>query len=210
MQTYGKSMNAGMQVIMSAAIGGTAEALGGGKFANGAVTGAYVMMLNHLGQHYREKQASLKMKALAVALHSIPTIGIHPNPFQGADAIFFDGGGLLVGAEKDGVWFLVLSGDDYGKVIPFSEIAGGVAPSAGFGIEVGRIDLADKSVPFTADMLFGLRDKTWIDIGPVGGAKAVSYYRGNKIISRSLNIGISASVFGGWFSGGWNHGEITP
>jgi hypothetical protein len=48
MQTYGTSMNAGTQVIMSAAIGGTAEALGGGKFANGAVTGAYVMMFNHL------------------------------------------------------------------------------------------------------------------------------------------------------------------
>jgi hypothetical protein len=35
--------------IISAAIGGTAEALGGGKFANGAVTGAWVMMLNHMG-----------------------------------------------------------------------------------------------------------------------------------------------------------------
>jgi hypothetical protein len=33
---------------MSAAIGGTAEALGGGKFANGAITGAYVMIFNHL------------------------------------------------------------------------------------------------------------------------------------------------------------------
>jgi hypothetical protein len=29
-------------------IGGTAEALGGGKFANGAVTGAFVMAFNHL------------------------------------------------------------------------------------------------------------------------------------------------------------------
>jgi hypothetical protein len=47
MQAYGPSMNAGTQVIMSAAIGDTAEALGGGKFANGAVTGAYVMMFNH-------------------------------------------------------------------------------------------------------------------------------------------------------------------
>jgi hypothetical protein len=50
MQTYGTSMNAGTQVIMSAAIGGTAEALGGGKFANGAVTGAYVMMFNSFMQ----------------------------------------------------------------------------------------------------------------------------------------------------------------
>ncbi len=55
MQTYGDNMSFGTQVALSAAIGGTAEALGGGKpvrpgrggFANGAVTGAYVMF-NHL------------------------------------------------------------------------------------------------------------------------------------------------------------------
>ncbi|TVR83083.1 MAG: hypothetical protein EA412_01060 [Chitinophagaceae bacterium] len=41
-------MSVAGQVIISGAIGGTAEALGGGKFANGAVTGAYVMMFNHL------------------------------------------------------------------------------------------------------------------------------------------------------------------
>jgi hypothetical protein len=41
-------MNFGTKVAMSAVIGGTAEKLGGGKFANGAVTGAYVMMFNHL------------------------------------------------------------------------------------------------------------------------------------------------------------------
>lgn len=36
------------KIAISAVIGGTAEALGGGKFANGAVTGAYVMAFNHL------------------------------------------------------------------------------------------------------------------------------------------------------------------
>jgi hypothetical protein len=41
-------MCTGAQIAMSAVIGGTAEKLGGGKFANGAVTGAYVMMFNHL------------------------------------------------------------------------------------------------------------------------------------------------------------------
>jgi len=35
-------------VLIAAAIGGTAEKLGGGKFANGAVTGAYVMMFYHM------------------------------------------------------------------------------------------------------------------------------------------------------------------
>ncbi len=42
-------MNTADKIVLSSVIGGTAEALGGGKFANGAVTGgAYVMMLNHL------------------------------------------------------------------------------------------------------------------------------------------------------------------
>ncbi|NOU45787.1 MAG: hypothetical protein HOO86_01850 [Bacteroidales bacterium] len=44
-------MNGISKITLSAVIGGTAESLGGGKFANGAVTGAYVMMLNHLGDH---------------------------------------------------------------------------------------------------------------------------------------------------------------
>lgn len=35
-------------VVIGAALGGTAEALGGGKFANGAITGAFVVLFNHL------------------------------------------------------------------------------------------------------------------------------------------------------------------
>ena len=48
-------MSAGMQVAMAGAIGGTAEAPGGAKFANGPVTGAYVMMFNHLGGELKRK-----------------------------------------------------------------------------------------------------------------------------------------------------------
>jgi len=44
-------MTGAQRIAISAAIGGTAEALGGGKFANGAVTGAYVMALNHMMAH---------------------------------------------------------------------------------------------------------------------------------------------------------------
>ncbi|MCD4695363.1 MAG: hypothetical protein K8S16_03895 [Bacteroidales bacterium] len=36
------------QVLIAAALSGTAEALGGGKFANGAITGAFVVLFNHL------------------------------------------------------------------------------------------------------------------------------------------------------------------
>jgi len=53
------------KTAISATIGGTAEALGGGKFANGAVTGAYVMMLNHLmhdGEGVSQQKESEKQK----------------------------------------------------------------------------------------------------------------------------------------------------
>jgi hypothetical protein len=66
MQTYGTSMNAGTQIIMSAAIGGNAEALGGGKFANGAVTGAYVMMFNHL-MNDSDPESDLKRQNTPIA-----------------------------------------------------------------------------------------------------------------------------------------------
>jgi len=58
MQSYGTSMSTADKIVLSSVIGGTAEALGGGKFSNGAVTGAYVMMLNHLGEQL-EKNAQL-------------------------------------------------------------------------------------------------------------------------------------------------------
>ena len=48
MQSYGTSMSTADKIVLSSVIGGTAEALGGGKFANGAVTGAFVMAFNHL------------------------------------------------------------------------------------------------------------------------------------------------------------------
>ena len=36
------------KVLASSVVGGTASVLGGGKFANGAVTGAYVMLFNYM------------------------------------------------------------------------------------------------------------------------------------------------------------------
>jgi hypothetical protein len=60
MQSNGGNIGIGDKVILSAIIGGTAEALGGGKFTNGAVTGAYVMMFNHLSHkwHPTRKEAA--------------------------------------------------------------------------------------------------------------------------------------------------------
>jgi hypothetical protein len=41
--------------VSAAVVGGTASVLGGGKFANGAVTGAYTMLFNHLALHPGEQ-----------------------------------------------------------------------------------------------------------------------------------------------------------
>jgi hypothetical protein len=54
-QSNDGNMSLGAKVTLSAVIGGTAEKLGGGKFANGAVTGAYVMMFNHLASEVKER-----------------------------------------------------------------------------------------------------------------------------------------------------------
>jgi len=45
------------KVALSAIAGGTASELGGGKFANGAVTAAFVMMYNEMGHRYTKVQA---------------------------------------------------------------------------------------------------------------------------------------------------------
>ena len=46
-------------VVTAAVVGGTASGLGGGKFANGAVTGAYTMLFNHM-VHQKQEQAKQK------------------------------------------------------------------------------------------------------------------------------------------------------
>jgi hypothetical protein len=194
-----------IRVGWAAGVGGTAEWLGGGKFANGAVTGAFVEMLNHQGKLVYER----RMKALALNLRYNPyALGLNgKNPFLGAEAIFVDIGGGFVGAEYDRGYFFVLAGDDYGQLIPYTEFAGGGALEASIGIEIGRVDLVDKSIPFQTEMLFGERIKGWGGAPFVGGAGSYSSHDGVGLISTSINIGISISPFGGFTFGG-NKGLI--
>ncbi len=67
--TTGKSNNPLAIMGIGAAIGGTAEALGGGKFANGAVTGAFVGLFNH-GMHLEELQEVTDKKPRLINLKS--------------------------------------------------------------------------------------------------------------------------------------------
>jgi hypothetical protein len=73
-------MSTSAQITISAAIGGTAEALGGGKpacrsgnagrFANGAVTGAFVMAYNHLHDEKVRKELQNRLQKALEQQHS--------------------------------------------------------------------------------------------------------------------------------------------
>jgi len=53
-----------VKVAMSAIAGGTASVLGGGKFSNGAMSGAFIMMFNELGQESRQEIVLKRARAL--------------------------------------------------------------------------------------------------------------------------------------------------
>lgn len=60
---YGKKWNYTAKVAANAVITGTVEELGGGKFANGAITGAFSMMFNDLMHDVQAKRKSLAASA---------------------------------------------------------------------------------------------------------------------------------------------------
>ena len=63
MQAHGGNMDMGAKVALSAALGGTAEALGGGKFVNVAITGAYVVLFNHLMHEWHPTRTDAAKRA---------------------------------------------------------------------------------------------------------------------------------------------------
>ena len=76
-QAGGSVVNGGMcdrliaaeRVVVNAALGGIVSEIGGGKFASGAMTGAYVMMFNelkHLGPTYRQLKKIYEMEKASI------------------------------------------------------------------------------------------------------------------------------------------------
>ena len=53
------------RVVASSIVGGTASALDGGKFANGAITGAYVMLFNHNMHDDSEGESALDKNSVS-------------------------------------------------------------------------------------------------------------------------------------------------
>ncbi|MFA5478200.1 MAG: hypothetical protein WC271_16030 [Bacteroidales bacterium] len=100
--SIGQSAPAELQMIMAAALGGTAEALGGGKFANGAVTGAYVMMFNHLSTQIEVNKFQKKYFGHVKGLNKIHTDAI-PDGYSldQESGMFKNNEGALAGAITD-------------------------------------------------------------------------------------------------------------
>lgn len=148
-----------------------------------------------------------------------PLLGpFQPNPFLFAEAIFGDIGVTLTGAEADIGGFFILAGDDMGKFIPYTEIAGGIGIEGGGGIELGRIDVAGDPSNFKAEYLKGVRNKIWASVDvrapfSIGGAYSWSTIRldgGSTITVHATAIqgGLGANPFFSPVAGGWNIGEI--
>ena len=55
---YAGNASRAVKTALNAVVGGTASELGGGKFTNGAMTGAFVMMFNDLMHQEQEKAAT--------------------------------------------------------------------------------------------------------------------------------------------------------
>lgn len=52
-----------MQYVAASVVGGTGSVIGGGKFANGAVSGAFSYMFNELSNEFRKLRANVRMAA---------------------------------------------------------------------------------------------------------------------------------------------------
>ncbi len=59
---YSQGASPELQMLIAAGVGGTAEALGGGKFANGAITGAFVGLFNHAMHQDRSNRITAEMR----------------------------------------------------------------------------------------------------------------------------------------------------
>ena len=82
---YGNEMGRVGMIVTNAVVGGTAEELGGGKFANGAMTSAYSMMFNDLMHSPEGEGDGVMQAAVALALTTSAVDG--PLPFGEAVGI---------------------------------------------------------------------------------------------------------------------------
>jgi hypothetical protein len=76
------------QVAAAAVVGGTASAIGGGKFANGAVSGAFTYLFNHAAHAVTE--ADVQKRAAAIRANMADFINNHPGETVNISRTDFD------------------------------------------------------------------------------------------------------------------------
>ncbi|NPD83136.1 RHS repeat-associated core domain-containing protein [Lentimicrobium sp. L6] len=204
-----ESATVGLNMIVSAVLGGVATKMTGGNFANGAITASFIVLFNHYVH-------SLFRRKLADKIRNSQYWGVDhegvalPNHYYKAVAMYIDIGGTLTGAEADTGVFFILAGKDKGSFVAFKEVAGGASPSGGIGIEFGRVDFSGPADKFSSTDLFGMRVKSWVSVSVADIGRTTGYtIAGYEITTTSVTLGISLSPFGP-FSGGYNKGEVKP
>jgi RHS repeat-associated protein len=151
-------------------------------------------------------------RRIADDIRNMPTMGLHPNLFFQADAIFADVGLSFIGIEGDIGFFFVLTGNNKGEFHFYYEGAGGGAPDASIGFEIGRVDVTGSN-DFELALLYGDREKYWLTYSPypfVGIGSAVSYSQPNdstKVFATSFQ-GSVGTLFPFSLTGGYNSGKI--
>lgn len=88
MAAYGGSLKAGGQLAVQCVVGGTISELGGGNFANGAITVAFSFMFNHVAHQKQPPRKRLPLKKpnepmedYLNRLKGLPSTIVHCNEF---------------------------------------------------------------------------------------------------------------------------------
>ena len=101
-------MSRAVKVAANAVIGGTAEELGGGKFANGAITGVFSMLFNDL-MHQEPPESMLKkmgVDGISGAAIKNPTEGM--DWIEGMSTVHFTGESYIVVSKKTGKYINIM------------------------------------------------------------------------------------------------------
>ena len=121
-----KSLGRAGKIASSAVLGGTVSELGGGKFANGAITGAFSMMFNDM-MHSKNNRKLQKMKK------KIEEDGV--LSFKEARKWYREGDGssITVDADKIDLNFLDVSSLKIGEPEPVQTWMGGISQGLVYG-----------------------------------------------------------------------------
>ncbi|GAA5525250.1 hypothetical protein Maes01_01815 [Microbulbifer aestuariivivens] len=125
-----------MRVIAAAVLGGTASVASGGKFANGAITGAFSRAFNDEAQHGAQKNSGARRYAArqaraALGSTTMPELesGIYP---------FVKDAALIGIVEVSDLWLIDTSGE---QVLHYISIGSGLDVGARYSREFGAMYL---------------------------------------------------------------------